>query len=138
VIRLLIVTYNDFGSHIIDAAAHILGSYPEFLKTQRVGYDDTPEKLEVEIQQKLDQLKNTEGIIILTDVFGATHTNIALKFVSKGNISLVSGLNLPMLLRIMNYRHLDLASLVDKAVKGGQEGIKNSCMSAPECNNGPL
>ncbi len=122
-INLLILAYNNLGHDIADAATHILGMELQQLRIIPVSYDDTPGKLEDQLQQVIDDLNTEPGLIILTDIFGATHTNTASKFLVPGKIDLISGLNLPMLLRIINYRHLAFEELVDKAVSGGREGI---------------
>ena len=122
-INLLILAYNNLGHDITDAATHILGMELQQLRILPVSYDDTPEKLEDQLKQVIDDLNTEPGLIILTDIFGATHTNTAGKFLVPGKIDLISGLNLPMLLRIINYRHLPFEELVDRAVSGGREGI---------------
>ena len=122
-ISLLVLAYNNLGHDIADAAAHILGMELQQLRILSVNFDDTPEKLEDQLEQVIDDLNTEHGLIILTDIFGATHTNTAGKFLVPGKIDLISGLNLPMLLRIVNYRHLPFEELVDKAVSGGREGI---------------
>jgi len=122
-ISLLILAYNNLGHDIADAATHILGMELQQLRIMPVDYNDAPGKLENQLEQIIGDLNTERGLIILTDIFGATHTNIAGKFLVPGKIDLISGLNLPMLLRIINYRDLPFEELVDKAVSGGREGI---------------
>lgn len=125
-ISLLILAYNNLGYDIADAAAHILGVELQQLNIVSISYDDTPAKLESTLEQIISDMDQDHRIIILTDIYGATHTNIASKYLVPGKIDMVSGLNLPMLLRVMNYRNLPLDELVNKAISGGQEGITTS------------
>lgn len=69
---------------------------------------------------KLDQ---GQGILILTDMFGSTPSNIACAVSDRNDIRIVSGLNLPMLIRVLNYPSLSLEELELKAISGGQEGV---------------
>jgi PTS system ascorbate-specific IIA component len=68
--------------------------------------------------------------LILADVFGATHTNLACRLLIRGHIELIGGVNLPMLLRTLNYRELPMDEIMDKALAGGCGGIV--CASASD------
>ena len=74
-------------------------------------------------QHKIDQLDLTDGLIIITDMFGSTPSNIAQQFADKYHAPLLSGMNLPMLMRVTNYRDRPLPELLDKAISGGQQGV---------------
>ena len=76
-----------------------------------------------EVATELAKLATDSGLLILTDSYGSTPCNIANDFLDTGNSILISGLNLPMLIRIMNYRSLPLDELKDVAVEGGKHGI---------------
>ncbi|MDF0678554.1 MAG: hypothetical protein P0107_05830 [Nitrosomonas sp.] len=71
----------------------------------------------------LEQLDQGSGVLILTDIFGATPANIARKQIRIGRIECLAGLNLPMLLRAVQYRHQPLPQLIDKILVGGRESI---------------
>jgi len=64
-----------------------------------------------------------EGVLVLTDIYGATPSNIAAKLVMPGRIELVAGVNLPMLLRVLTYRERDMPTLVKRAVSGACDGV---------------
>ena len=68
-------------------------------------------------------------MLILADIYGSSHTNAACRLLVPGHIELVSGVNLPMLVRVLNYRHLPMNELVRKAQSGGAQGIV--CGAAP-------
>ena len=76
-----------------------------------------------QVANALNELSTNDGVLILTDSYGSTPCNIANEFLDCKNRSLVSGLNLPMLIRIMNYRSLPLDELRDIAIEGGKHGI---------------
>ena len=63
------------------------------------------------------------GVLILTDIYGATPSNLAIKLLEPGRIEGIAGVNLPMLLRALTYREKDLETLVTKAVAGGRDGV---------------
>jgi PTS system ascorbate-specific IIA component len=126
-IGLLILAQQEIGIGLIRAAEHVLGQRPDGLDALPVNYDQPPEQLAQRIQQYLDRLDEGHGVLILADIYGATHTNAACRLLRKGRIELVAGVNLPMLIRVLNYRDHDLTALVHKAMTA--EGIV--CASAP-------
>jgi PTS system ascorbate-specific IIA component len=79
-----------------------------------------------QVANALTELSTDEGVLILTDSYGSTPCNIANEFLDSENRTLISGLNLPMLVRVMNYRTLPLAELKDVAIDGGKRGIKST------------
>ena len=126
-IGLLILAQADFGKGLLRSAEHVLGELPPGVETLPVDYELPQELLEQAIAERLKQLDHGQGVLILADIYGASHTNTACRLLRKNHIELVSGVNLPMLIRILNYRGLDMAGLVAKALTGGPEGI----VSAP-------
>ena len=75
---------------------------------------------------ELDALNDGEGVLILTDAYGATPSNIACKLLEHAHANMVSGINLPMLMRVFNYFTEDLETLAHKAAEGGIRGIQLS------------
>jgi len=83
----------------------------------------------------LDQLAHqpsVKGVLVLTDIFGATPSNVAQKLVDGVNSRLITGVNLPMLLRAVSYRHEPLETLVSRAVVGGTQGVMQVAITAPQ------
>ncbi len=83
----------------------------------------------------LDQLSrgpHVKGVLVLTDIFGATPSNVAQKLVDGVNSRLITGVNLPMLLRAVTYRHEPLDALVSRAVTGGTQGVMQVAITAPQ------
>lgn len=124
-IGLLILAQRDIGIGLIRAAEHVLGQRPDGLDALPVNYDQPPEQLAQRVRQYLDRLDQGQGVLILADIYGATHTNAACRLLHKGRIELVAGVNLPMLIRVLNYRDHDLPGLVQKAMT--TEGIVCAC-----------
>lgn len=122
-VALLLVTHKKIASSLIEVASSIVNDAPENLACVEVSMDAPIESTESMINDKLQQLDQTDGTLILTDMYGSTPSNIANKFAQQKNTRLVSGLNLPMLVKIMNYRDLPLAELSEKTLSGGKQSI---------------
>jgi PTS system ascorbate-specific IIA component len=81
---------------------------------------------------QLTQLPQVKGVLVLTDIFGATPSNVAQKLVDGVTSRLITGVNLPMLLRSVSYRHEPLEALVARAVIGGTQGVMQVAITAPQ------
>ena len=81
---------------------------------------------------QLGQLPHVQGVLVLTDIFGATPSNVAQRLVDGVTSRLITGVNLPMLLRSVSYRHEPLDALVSRAVVGGTQGVMQVAVSAPQ------
>lgn len=122
-VALLLVTHNKVGESILLTVKQILGKYPLATQAFGVGYDVKPEQIEADLKQSISELDSGDGVLILTDMYGASPSNFAHQFSDDKNILVVTGLNLPMLLRVMNYPSLEIKILAEKAISGGREGI---------------
>jgi len=121
-VGLLLITHNNIGKSLLDAASAVLGRCPLNAITVSIENGcDTDEKDNI-VKNHIKTLESDQGILILTDMYGSTPSNIACRHVSD-NIKAVSGLNLPMLVRILNYPNLDLNKLIAKATSGGVDGV---------------
>jgi PTS system ascorbate-specific IIA component len=74
-------------------------------------------------QQMIKELDQGQGVLILSDIYGATPCNIVCKLLEPGRVEGIAGVNLPMLVRALTYRHEKLETLVEKALSGGREGV---------------
>ena len=96
-------------------------------RLRRCGHSIFPEDdIKKKRQEIIDSVKNVskgKGVIILTDMFGSTPSNIAKEFSCYKNVKIVSGINLSMLLNIFNYPNLNLDNLTLKAIEGGRDGV---------------
>jgi PTS system ascorbate-specific IIA component len=122
-IGILIVAHGAFGEALIHSASHVLGKRP--LRVRQVGLTvhDDPESILPQAKDLVRQLDEGDGVLVLTDIYGATPGNIALKLLAPGRVEGVSGVNLPMLIRALTYREQGLAMAVEKALSGGTEGV---------------
>jgi len=122
-IGLLIITHNQIGEALLDAAVTMIGGAPLQTRTVAVTLNSNPEQITEYARELLKELDHGEGVLILTDMFGSTPSNIASSLLDQPHIMLVTGINLPMLIRVLNYSHLGLAELAQKATSGGHDGI---------------
>jgi PTS system mannose-specific IIA component len=93
--------------------------------------DETLATARIALEQ-LARVPNTTGVLVLTDIFGATPSNVAQKLVDGVGSRLITGVNLPMLLRAVSYRHEPLETLVSRAMVGGTQGVMQVAITAPQ------
>jgi PTS system mannose-specific IIA component len=122
-VGILIVAHGGFGEALIHCCTHVLGKRPEQVSQLSVAVQDTPDAVLSRAQALVRKLDSGEGVLVLTDVLGATPSNIATRLLERGRVEGVSGASLPMLIRALTYRGETLALLVEKAVSGGCEGV---------------
>ena len=122
-VGLLIITHNRIGQELLHTARTILGTCPLATAHLDVAQDSNPEHMVSRGTNLLSRLDSGDGVLILTDAFGATPSNVAVRLGDQAGTAVVSGVNLPMLLRVLNYPDLDLPALRDKAYTGGRDGV---------------
>ncbi len=122
-VGVLIIAHDDIGPSLLDTANHVLGSCPLQLEILRVTRAFQLESLQQRAQELINHLDTGHGVLILTDMYGSTPSNIACHVANKERVQVVAGLNLPMLVRVLNYSRLDLIELAQKAISGGREGV---------------
>lgn len=122
-VGILIVSHNHIGTELINTARQMLTCCPLPTKVISIETKDNPEQVKLKLEQKLTEIDQGNGILVLTDMFGSTPSNIACAVSDRTDVRVVSGLNLPMLIRVLNYPKLSLDELEEKALSGGQEGI---------------
>jgi len=123
-VHVIIVTHDDIGQALVNVATTTLGQLPLVTTLVEVAFDTDPDDLSKQLQQHIAQCANKDGILILTDLYGSTPCNLAAKL-KTSKIRVIAGLNLPMLIRLMNYPDLSLDELVQKAMSGGKDGVLN-------------
>ena len=122
-IGILIITHGSLGESLMACAKHVIGKDPEQLAFLAVSNHDDPAILLPKAQTLVANLNSGDGVLVLSDMYGATPCNMVGKLLQPGLVEGVAGVNLPMLLRTMTYRHEPLLTLVDIAVSGGREGV---------------
>lgn len=122
-IGILLITHGSLGESLIQCACHVMNwRPPQLLQLGVSGQDDPLDTLPL-ARQLLDMVDTGEGVLILSDILGATPANTAAKLLEPGRIEGVAGVNLPMLLRTITYRERNMEILVKKAVAGACEGV---------------
>lgn len=121
-VGVLVVTHGEFGQALLGAAQLILGPQEGILSVS-VLVTRGVEDILVELKSGLAKLEMGLGVLILTDLFGGTPTTLSLSLLKAGNIEVVSGVNLPMLIKSLQSRSLPLAELAQQAKEAGQKGI---------------
>lgn len=124
-IGLFLITHASYGESLIQCACHVLNKRPPQLLQLGVSIQDDPLDLLPLAQAMLKMVDSGEGVLILTDIYGATPANLALKLLEPGRIEGLAGVNLPMLLRALTYRDKDMATLISRATTGGRDGVMN-------------
>ncbi len=122
-ISILLITHGELGKSLIECATHVLGDKPLFLESLSIENDCTHESMFRQISERINLLDQGDGVLILTDIFGATPCNIITKIIKPGKVSAIAGVNLSMLIRTINYRNEPFDSLISKAIQGAQDGI---------------
>jgi PTS system mannose-specific IIA component len=133
-IGVLIVAHGAFGEALIHSASHVLGKRPLRVRQVGVTVHDDPEAILPQAQNLVKELDEGDGVLVLTDIYGATPGNIALRLLVPGRVEGISGVNLPMLIRALTYREKGLAKTVEKALSGGIEGVVH--MTTDTCGKG--
>jgi PTS system ascorbate-specific IIA component len=126
-IGVLIVTHGDIGTSLLTSASQILGAPQQQVATLSVWRGDDVDDLVLRAREQLDSLDAGDGVLVLTDIFGATPGNVVSRLLQDGRIEGVSGVSLPMLLRVLTGRGgpkgNSLRGAVERALSGGAEGL---------------
>ena len=122
-IGILLITHGRFGESLLDNVCHILQHRPPLLAELGVMNQDEPLQLLPVARLLLKSVDAGDGVLVMTDIYGASPANLACQLMVPGLVVGVSGVNLPMLMRSLTYRHQHLEVVLDKAISGGREGI---------------
>ncbi len=124
-IGILLITHGSFGEALVQNACHVLNKRPVQVNQLGVSAQDDPLDLLPLALQMLDLVDNGDGVLILTDIFGASPANLAIKLLEPGRVEGLTGVNLPMLLRALTYREKGMEILLQRARDGGRDGVFN-------------
>jgi mannose PTS system EIIA component len=124
-IGILLITHGSFGEALVQNACHVLNKRPLQVNQLGVSAQDDPLDLLPLARQMLALVDNGKGVLVLTDIFGASPANLAMKLLEPGRIEGLAGVNLPMLLRAINYREKGMETLLLRARDGGRDGVFN-------------
>lgn len=122
-IGILIISHGTLGESLIHCASHMLNKRPPRLRQIGVTAQDDPVQLVPQARKMIKELDEGDGVLVLTDMYGGSPSNIAAKLVIPGKIESIAGVNLPMLIRALTYRDKSLQTMITKAISGGCEGV---------------
>jgi PTS system mannose-specific IIA component len=123
-IGIVIVTHCRLGEALIEAAVFILGNQPEQLEPISIDINEEAEKLRAKIAAGIKKVDQRDGVLILTDMFGGTPSNISYSFLEDGRIEVLSGVNLPVLIKALHLRKdTELSKLAVTLEASGKKSI---------------
>lgn len=123
-VGVLLVTHKGIGTALIGVAAKLLPHLPLKTEAFEVAYDDDPDVVLPAASAALRRVDDGDGVLVLTDLYGATPSNVAARLARLGTpVRRVSAASLPMLLRVMNYAELGLDDLPAVAAAGARNGV---------------
>jgi PTS system mannose-specific IIA component len=123
-IGILIVTHSNLGDALIEAAEFITGSRPDDLVSVSIDLNESADKLRKKIAEGIKEVNQKQGILILTDMFGGTPSNLSYSFLEEGQVEVISGVNLPILLKAIDSRkEMELNKLAMSLETYGKKSI---------------
>jgi len=132
---ILIIAHAPLAHALRECALHVFPDCGAHVTAIDVQPNMPPEETLATARIAIDQLTRSgavNGVLVLTDIFGATPSNVAQKLVDGVKSRLITGVNLPMLLRSVSYRNEPLEALVSRAVIGGTQGVMQVAITAPQ------
>ena len=124
-IGILLVTHGTFGESLIQNVCHVLNKRPPLIGQFGVAAQDDPLDILPMAKLLLQEVDGGAGVLVMTDILGATPSNLVLKLLEPGRVEGIAGLSLPMLLRALTYRKSGMDILMQKAISGGHDGVIN-------------
>jgi mannose PTS system EIIA component len=122
-ISILIIAHDSLPESLARAVTHVLGTRPPQFETLSVAASDDPFDLLPAAKEVVRRLDTGDGVLIFSDIFGATPCNLATKLLIAGRVEVVAGVNLPMLVRAFTYRAKGMDTMIKKAISGGCDGV---------------
>ncbi len=124
-IGILLITHGTLGESLVQNVCHVLNKRPPLLAQLGVSAQDDPLDILPLARILVNEVDEGDGVLILSDILGATPANLTLKLLDPGRIEGVTGVSLPMILRALTYRKNEMKILIQKAVSGGRDGVIN-------------
>ena len=122
-IGIVVVTHGQLATELVNAAETIVGDLPRFAAVSIGWHEDTQDARE-EIEQAIGRVRQDDGVLILTDMFGGTPSNLAMTFLTEGQVEVITGVNLPMLIKLANLSdRSDLLAVAREMREHGRHAI---------------
>jgi len=127
-IGITIVTHRQLGDALIDAAGFILGGKPKAVVSVSIDINEKVDALQSDVANAIKKVQQDKGVLVLTDMFGGTPSNLSYSFLEEGKVEVISGVNLPILIKAVGAR--DKMALTDLAVHLETYGKKSISMAS--------
>ena len=131
-IGVVVVTHGQLATELVNAAETIVGDLPGFAAVS-IGWHEDTEDARHEIEQAITRVNKGGGVLILTDMFGGTPSNLAMSFLAQGSVEVITGVNLPMLIKLANLSEQDDVLTAAREIRG--QG-RNAIWVAPDLLRG--
>jgi PTS system mannose-specific IIA component len=123
VIGVVVVTHGQLATELVNAAEMIVGDLPQFTAVS-IGWHDDVNDAREDIAQAVDRVRGEEGVLLLTDMFGGTPSNLGMTFLEKDRLEVITGVNLPMLIKLASLRKSsDLLAVAKEMRDHGRSAI---------------
>ncbi len=122
-IGVLILAHDTLADSLLGALTHVLGAQPPQFEAFGVAATDDPIDLLPAARARVHELDTGDGVLVFSDIYGATPCNLAGKLLVPGTVEVVAGVNLPMLVRAFTYRAKGMETMIAKAIAGGRDGV---------------
>ncbi len=129
-IGILLITHGTFGEALIQNVCHVLNKRPPLIAQLGVAAQDDPLDVLPLAKLLLNEVDGGKGVLVMTDIYGASPANLVLKLLEPGRVEGVAGVSLPMLLRAITYRNKGMETMIAKAISGGRDGVMNMLKDA--------
>lgn len=124
-IGVLLITHGTYGESLVQNVCHVLNRRPAQIAQLGVAAQDDPFDLLPIARRMIERVNTGDGVLLMTDIWGASPSNLAIKLLDPGRVEGVAGVSLPMLLRALTYREKGLEVMSAKAVSGARDGALN-------------
>jgi mannose PTS system EIIA component len=121
-VGILLLTHAPLGQAFIAAASHVFRATPAQIEAIDVMADQNPDEVRVLAHEAITRINDGSGVLVITDVVGGTPANCTLQLCVPGEVEVIAGISLPMLLRAITYRNDTLDVVLEMALAGGQNG----------------
>ena len=122
-VAILLITHNSLGESLIECARHVTGRSHSAMAAVSVKADEDVQRASSRAIQAVAQLDQGDGVLVLTDIYGATPANIAKSLLMPGRVEAIAGVNLPMLVRALSHREEPLSAVAARALSGAVECV---------------
>jgi PTS system mannose-specific IIA component len=123
VIGVVVVTHGQLATELVNAAEMIVGDLPQFTAVS-IGWHDDVNDAREDIAKAVERVRGEEGVLLLTDMFGGTPSNLGMTFLAKNQLEVITGVNLPMLIKLAGSREsTDLLTVAKEMREHGRNAI---------------